>query len=93
MGGDSPLSRAPSACKIYPVRQGVDPRDTVWSDIGLNRDGRRPRMGGMLPLSQIRRTVGGAVSVERIVEILATEVFTGRGALGRRICEELHRAA
>ena len=50
-------------------------------------------MGGMLPQSQIRRTLGGAASVVRIVKIPATEVFTGRGALGRRICEELRRAA
>ena len=45
-------------------------------------------MGGMVPQSQIRRTPGGAASVERIVEILATEEFTSRGAPGRRICEE-----
>ena len=48
-------------------------------------------MGGMLPQSQIRRTLGGAASVVRIVKILATDVFTGRRALGRRICEEFHR--
>lgn len=80
--------RAPSACKIYPVRQGVDPSATVWSEIGLNRDGCRPRMGGMLPLSQIRRTLGGAASTERILDILATEEFMSRGAPGQRICEE-----
>ena len=42
----------------------------------------------MLPRSQIQRTLGDAASIERIVEILATEEFASRGALGRRVCEE-----
>ena len=45
-------------------------------------------MGGMVPQSQIRRTPGGAASVERIVEILPTGESTSRGAPGRPICEE-----
>ena len=42
----------------------------------------------MLPQSQIQRTLGGAASVDRIVDILAADEFTSRGAFGRQICEE-----
>ena len=42
----------------------------------------------MLPRSQIQRTPGNVASVDRIVEILATEEFASRGAFGQRICEK-----
>ena len=42
----------------------------------------------MLPRSRIQRTLGDAASIERIVEILATEEFASRGALARRVREE-----
>ena len=70
-------------------RLNVAPYATMQSEIGLNRVGHlRPCMGGMLPQSQIQRPLGGAASVDRIVEILATEEFASRGAPGRWNCEE-----
>lgn len=38
--------------------------------------------------SEIQRTLGSAVAIDRVVAILSQEQFDSRGALGRRVCAE-----
>ena len=38
--------------------------------------------------SQIQRTLGQAVAIERVAALLSQEQFDSRGALGSRVCAE-----